>query len=657
MAAITGREEKMLKIIHVSRIFLDLGEEPMEYGLLTDTMKDLSGAKYVAFNLFEEEGDGFETMSISGFHEDLQKAASSLGFNIVGKRWSFDPRRYERLFGESVVVYEALHELTGEVISDHLIKTLETIFDIGTVLVVPIVKNNRMLGDFTVMMEKDSLVSDFEILELYASQVGLLLSKRLEEKHREENQQKLDLVMDAIDAGAWVWDVQADQGDVSLQWMRMLGYDEKEWEPPTLEWWTSMIHPEDRDRAVQTLKQALASESESFAMEYRMRHKKGHYVWIMNRGKLMEWNSDGKPLRMFGIHLDITENKKTTEALREKEENYQVLVDSSFDIIYRLDLNGVFTFVSNAWTKLLGYSIEEAVGNSFRPFVHPDDLEGVEEFFRRIRESNTRQEHNNYRLLHKDGSWHWYTTTATPLWDEWDNVAGYVGTARDITDVKTINDQLMEKNQVLEYFFAINPDLILIASLDGRIVQVNNAWERTLGYGSSDLVGRSFLEMVHPEDVEKTKAAMGELKNDNVVWDFVNRYRSYDGTYRSLEWRSQPAGGLLYAAARDITEKLERQQEVEYLSFHDHLTGLYNRRYMDDSLKRLDTPRNLPFSVIVLDVNDLKEMNDVHGHFIGDELLKGVAQVLKETCRSDDIICRMGETNSSSCFLPHPNKK
>src|SRR5690554_3461878 len=102
----------MLKIIHVSRIFLDLGEEPMEYALLTDTMKDLSGAKYVAFNLFEEEGDGFETMSISGFHEDLQKAASSLGFDIVGKRWSFDPRRYERLLGESVVVYEALHELT-----------------------------------------------------------------------------------------------------------------------------------------------------------------------------------------------------------------------------------------------------------------------------------------------------------------------------------------------------------------------------------------------------------------------------------------------------------------------------------------------------------------------------------------------------------------
>ncbi|KAF5039607.1 putative diguanylate cyclase DgcT [anaerobic digester metagenome] len=99
---------------------------------------------------------------------------------------------------------------------------------------------------------------------------------------------------------------------------------------------------------------------------------------------------------------------------------------------------------------------------------------------------------------------------------------------------------------------------------------------------------------------------------------------------------------MIYAAARDITERIKRQSEVEYLSYRDYLTGLYNRRYMNDSICRLDTERNLPFAIMALDVDDLKLTNDTFGHAKGDQLLIAVSDILKETCREDDIICRVG---------------
>ncbi len=93
---------------------------------------------------------------------------------------------------------------------------------------------------------------------------------------------------------------------------------------------------------------------------------------------------------------------------------------------------------------------------------------------------------------------------------------------------------------------------------------------------------------------------------------------------------------------RDITEQSRAVKEIEYLSFHDGLTGLYNRRFFDEELRRLDVPRNLPLTLLMLDVNGLKLTNDAFGHPVGDELLIRVANVLRDACRADDIIARVG---------------
>jgi diguanylate cyclase (GGDEF)-like protein len=107
---------------------------------------------------------------------------------------------------------------------------------------------------------------------------------------------------------------------------------------------------------------------------------------------------------------------------------------------------------------------------------------------------------------------------------------------------------------------------------------------------------------------------------------------------------------------RDVRREKEQQDRILYLSYHDELTGLYNRRYIEGESKKLDLPGNSPMAVIMGDVNGLKIINDIFGHEVGDHLLKKVAEILKENCRKRDIIARWGG-DEFLILMPHTSAK
>jgi diguanylate cyclase (GGDEF)-like protein len=117
--------------------------------------------------------------------------------------------------------------------------------------------------------------------------------------------------------------------------------------------------------------------------------------------------------------------------------------------------------------------------------------------------------------------------------------------------------------------------------------------------------------------------------------------RPIEATMAPILGRNGKTGGVVIVF-RDFTATMEKLNQVEYLSYHDKLTGLYNRRFYEEEVRRLDTERNLPLSIIMGDVNGLKLLNDSFGHLVGDELLRKVAEVLKNACRNDEIIARLG---------------
>lgn len=143
-----------------------------------------------------------------------------------------------------------------------------------------------------------------------------------------------------------------------------------------------------------------------------------------------------------------------------------------------------------------------------------------------------------------------------------------------LEDQKRTEEKLRAKTEELDKFFNTSLDLLCIADTDGYFHKLNPEWEKTLGYTLQELEGKKFLDFIHPDDIEKTLAVIADLSSQKEVVDFTNRYRCKDGTYKWIEWRSTPMGKLIYAAARDVTERkrdellLATEKEVlEMISF------------------------------------------------------------------------------------------
>lgn len=195
--------------------------------------------------------------------------------------------------------------------------------------------------------------------------------------------------------------------------------------------------------------------------------------------------------------------------------------------------------------------------------------------------------------------------------------------------------------------FELSLDLVCIAGFDGYFKRVNPAFERVLGYTEADLLGRPFREFVHPEDRTKTDEEIVLLSEGAGAVRFQNRYLDKEGQLHWLEWASTPLWdeGVIYAVARDVTDRKALERELERLSQYDSLTGLFNRRRFEEELRRqLAYTRRYGSggALLAIDLDRFKQINDRLGHEAGDQALCEVARLLRENLRITDTVARDG---------------
>ncbi|MFZ4479810.1 MAG: diguanylate cyclase domain-containing protein [Rhodoferax sp.] len=182
---------------------------------------------------------------------------------------------------------------------------------------------------------------------------------------------------------------------------------------------------------------------------------------------------------LFTIVHDVTERRRSRVALTQSEEEHRLLIENSHDIIYTLNADGVFSFVSNAWTSLLGHPLNQVIGHPFVEFIHPDDQTGFMNSFRNLFSTGERQHDVEYQIKHVDGSWRWHSSNALPLRDNNEQVIGFEGNAKDITEHREIEDRVRQ----LAYHDALTglPNRRL---LDDRLGQAMAASQRSGRYGA-----------------------------------------------------------------------------------------------------------------------------------------------------------------------------
>jgi diguanylate cyclase (GGDEF)-like protein/PAS domain S-box-containing protein len=221
------------------------------------------------------------------------------------------------------------------------------------------------------------------------------------------------------------------------------------------------------------------------------------------------------------------------------------------------------------------------------------------------------------------------------------------------SEVKVRTYELFDEKERFRTTLLSVGDGVIATDKKGLITVMNPIAENLTGWSLSEAKGKNFVDVfriineqtreICEDPVRKVLDTGGivELANHTVLISKNGQEIPIEDSAGPIKDQSGKTTGVVIVF-RDFSDKKEKLEEIEYLSFHDHLTGLYNRRYMEDTIARLDKERNLPLSIMVIDVNGLKLTNDAFGHKMGDELLVQVSNLLKEKCRSVDIVGRMG---------------
>jgi two-component system cell cycle sensor histidine kinase/response regulator CckA len=253
-----------------------------------------------------------------------------------------------------------------------------------------------------------------------------------------------------------------------------------------------------------------------------------------------------------------------------EEENFALLVHSVSDYaIFMLDPAGRVATWNLGAERIKGYSAGEIVGSPSSCFYTPEDVAAAKpaKALQTAADSG-RFEDEGWRVR-KDGSRFWANVVITALRAEDGHLRGFAKVTRDITAAKVLAEEAERTRQAYEerdQVFALSTDLIGISGFDGHFKRVNPSWTRTLGWTEAEIQARSWLDFVHPDDVEATRAADQKLRAGLEVALFQNRYLCKSGAYRWLEWKAVAvvADSLIYVIGRDVTEsKLSEARQAQ----------------------------------------------------------------------------------------------
>jgi len=279
---------------------------------------------------------------------------------------------------------------------------------------------------YAVVQHGDKVSLEFVITDMTSQRQAVDVLER--EKERLRN------VLIGTKAGTWDWNIQTGEATIDEESAAILGYSSSELKVNRLETWMGLKHPDDREKANEELMKHIRGETEFYSFESRMRHRNGDWVWVHGRGKVIEWDSDQKPLRMFGTHVDISERKKVEEALRESELKYRSLIESSTDAIFSVDENGRYTFTNHLFASTFGQTPEYFIGKTFWDVYPKEHADYRFATTKRVFRTGT-SESIEVEVPLPDRTLFFYAT-ANPIKDETGKVVLVLTHAVDITERK-----------------------------------------------------------------------------------------------------------------------------------------------------------------------------------------------------------------------------
>lgn len=383
-------------------------------------------------------------------------------------------------------------------------------------------------------------------------------------------QDLLEQILEVTSDGVFDWDIPSGTTYFSPQYYRMLGYEIHEF-PENVQGWRDLIHPDDLARTEQAVHQHLARPDTPYRVEFRMRQKDGTWKWVLARGKVVEFQPDGSPLRMIGTHVDISERKQAQDRYQQLFENlasafalHEAILDESGNLVdYRfLEVNPAFEAQTGLQAGLIvGKRVREMI-----PQVDPSWLE-------------------RYGSVVATGKPLHYEDFAAPL-KRWYEVQVYRPVPgqfaiimTDITERK-LQEFAMQRSEEHFRLLADNSlDSVLRISTTGEYLWISPSIKTILGLDPDSLVGTSSLSLIHPDDIplviDSLKNAMGTSEPQKVVFRHVTaegRVVWLESIGKALRDPVTGEATEILVSSRDITERKLAKDRYQQL-FENLTTG------------------------------------------------------------------------------------
>lgn len=374
----------------IVRQIITLNENKQLYASAEEEIKNRRIAEEKAKNslnyyktIFENTGTSIiiidEDMNISNANSEAERLSGYSKEEIEGKRWTdfIFKEDLNRLLG-----YFALRNQPSKHPREYEARVLDKFGNIKNILVYIV----------TIPGTKKQLASILDITERKKAENTLLKSE-----------ERLKLTLDAVNEGVWDWNIPTGNAVFSPSYYTLLGYEPYEF-PENYESWRSLIHPEDVEHAEKEIYEHLKT-GDGYAIEIRMKTKIGKWIWILSKGKVVERDEDGNPIRLVGTHSDINDRKNVENELIQSEKRFRTLIYNSTDLIRILDENGIIKFDSPSSVRILGYPEGSLVGRSPLEYVHPDDLEKVTNYLQEVYENGNPGTPTEFRIKKADGTY------------------------------------------------------------------------------------------------------------------------------------------------------------------------------------------------------------------------------------------------------------
>jgi len=418
------------------------------------------------------------------------------------------------------------------------------------------------------------------------------ITTRIEKENLlKESEERLQFVLKGSEIGYWDWEAETGKMTVNNRWYEILGYKPEDFEV-SLEKWHSLVHPHDMENLNNIMENVFPHPDQNdFNVEIRAKHKKGHYIWILDRGAVVERTKEGEPIRISGMHMEITQRKKLEEEL-EGERNFMSKVISanalSLVIINKL---GEITFANNGSENILGLSknnIESKKYNDtdWEHITLEDEPFPKEDLpFAQVLHSKKAIKDIEHGIIWKDGAKKYISVTGTPFTYYGEEVEEVIFSVTDITKRIEAQKQLGRTETQLQSILKDMADVVWSVGFpDYKMIYITPSIEKITGFSQSyyleNYVGNRWEEAVYIRDKHLVDKAYKDLEKDG-SFEIEVRIRTKDG---QLKW-VQNKGAIIYddeglpvrldGYISDISER--KAQESDLMKYFEVVEGQNER--------------------------------------------------------------------------------